>query len=78
MDVEDFTDGQLKEEYDKLKRELENRCKNGRETKRVYVFKETKDKIELWAKEHDEELPYIDKSRATFPVILELYLRRLK
>jgi hypothetical protein len=43
--------------------------------KRVYVYKHTKEKIENWVKDHEQDLPYISKARATFPLKLELYIQ---
>ncbi len=50
-----------------------------RETKRVYIYTETKEEIINWAEEHDAELPYVCKNnKHTFPQLLELYIGYLK
>jgi len=41
--------------------------------KRVYVYEETKERIEQWANERKAELPYI--YRPTFPQLIELYTK---
>ena len=43
--------------------------------KRVYVYEQTIKKIEEWAEEHDDELPWL-RGRGTFPQKVNLYINQ--
>ena len=51
-------------------------------TKRVYIYKHTKEKLVEWARQHKEELPYFSNNirtdRDTFPKILEWFVEYTK